>query len=106
MPTYNKLIRDKIPEMITMTGKKANTTTLSDDEYVKELKRKTKEELQEYLEADNDQDAIEELADLLELIHSLATVHGSTIEEVEKVREQKADQRGGFNEKIFLIDVE
>lgn len=106
MPTYNKLIRDKIPEMIKMTGKKANTTTLSDDDYVKELKKKTKEELQEYLEADNDQDALEELADLLELIHSLATVHGTTIEGVEKIREQKTEQRGGFREKTFLIDVE
>lgn len=106
MPTYNKLIRDKIPEMIKMTGKNANVAILSDDDYVKELKRKMQEELQEYLEADNDQDALEELADLLELIHSLATVHGSRIEEVEKVREQKAEQRGGFNDKIFLIDVE
>ncbi|ASN03888.1 nucleoside triphosphate pyrophosphohydrolase [Virgibacillus necropolis] len=106
MPTYNKLIRDKIPAIIKMTGKNANTTILSDDDYVKELKKKTKEELQEYLEADNDQDALEELADLLELIHSLATVHGSGIKEVEKIREQKADQRGGFKEKVFLTDVE
>lgn len=106
MPTYNKLIRDKIPGIIKMTGKKATTTILSDNDYVKELKKKTKEELLEYLEADNDQDALEELADLLELIHSLAIVHGSSIDEIEKIRGKKANQRGGFKEMLFLIDVE
>ncbi|MEC5423928.1 nucleoside triphosphate pyrophosphohydrolase [Virgibacillus sp. C22-A2] len=106
MPTYNKLIRDRIPAMIAMTGKEANTTTLSDKDYVEELKKKTKEELQEYLAADNDQDALEELADMLELIHALTKVHGSTVEELEVIREKKAEQRGGFNERVFLIDVE
>ena len=51
-------------------------------------------------------DAIEELADLLEIMHALAEYHGSSIEEVEKVRQEKADKRGGFKEKIYLIEVE
>ncbi|SDQ08518.1 Predicted house-cleaning noncanonical NTP pyrophosphatase, all-alpha NTP-PPase (MazG) superfamily [Virgibacillus subterraneus] len=106
MPTYNKLIRDKIPGIIAMTGKKANTATLSDEDYIKELRKKTKEELQEYLAADNDSDALDELADLLELMHTLANVHESSMEEVEKIREKKAEQRGGFNDRVFLIDVE
>lgn len=106
MPTYNKLIRDKIPEIIKMTGKNAKTAILSDDEYVMELKKKTKEELQEYLTAETDKDSLEELADLLELFHALAKVHGSTIKEVEEIREKKAEQRGGFNEKVYLIAVE
>lgn len=106
MPTYNKLIRDKIPEIITMTGKQAKTTILSNDDYVKELQKKTKEELQEYLTSANDQEALDELADLLELIHALAKIHGSSIEEVEKAREAKAIQRGGFDEKVFLTEVE
>lgn len=106
MPIYNKLIRDKIPQIISMTGKSYKTRVLEDQEYTKELQKKTKEELQEYLEADNDKDAKEELADLLELIHSLAEVHSSSIEEIEIIREKKAEQRGGFKEKIFLIEVE
>lgn len=106
MPIYNKLIRDKIPQIISMTGKSYKTRTLNDDQYMKELQKKTQEELQEYLEATNDQDAKEELADLLELIYSLAEVHHSSIEEIETIREKKAEQRGGFKEKIFLIDVE
>lgn len=104
--TYNKLIRDKIPEIITMTGKQAKTTTLSDEDYVRELQKKTKEELQEYLTSENDQEALDELADLLELIHALAKVHGSSIEAVEEAREAKTAQRGGFDEKVFLKEVE
>lgn len=106
MPTYNKLIRDKIPGIMAMTGKKANTTTLSDEDYIKELRKKTKEELQEYLAADNDSDALEELADLLELMHSLVNIHGSSMEEVEEFRKKKAEQRGGFHDRVFLLDVE
>ncbi len=47
MPTYNKLVRDKIPEIIVATGKGCNTTILANDEYVKELKKKCYEELDE-----------------------------------------------------------
>lgn len=106
MPTYNKLVRDRIPEIIEKTGKKFSTRILDDNEYIKELKKKSFEELQEYVETNNNEDAIEELADVLEIIHALAECHGASIEEVEVVRKQKADKRGGFKEKIFLIEVE
>lgn len=106
MPTYNKLIRDRIPEIIKATGKDFNITTLSDFEYKEELQSKLKEELQEYLEADGDSHSIEELADILELIHALTTVHHSSYEELEQVRIEKKEKRGGFEEKIYLIDVE
>ena len=106
MPTYNKLVRDLIPEVIEKTGKKFSTRILDDNEYIKELKKKSFEELQEYVETNNNEDAIEELADVLEIIHALAEYHGATIEEVEEVRKQKAEKRGGFKEKIFLIEVE
>lgn len=106
MPTYNKLVRDRIPEIIEKTGKKFSTRILDDNEYIKELKKKSFEELQEYVETNNNEDAIEELADVLEIIHALAEYHGVSIEEVEEIRKQKADKRGGFKEKIFLIEVE
>ncbi len=106
MPTYNKLVRDRIPEIIENTGKEFSTRILENKEYIKELKKKSFEELQEYVEANNNEDAIEELADVLEIIHALAEYHGSSIEEVEEVRKQKAEKRGGFKEKIFLIEVE
>ncbi|MCU1806370.1 nucleoside triphosphate pyrophosphohydrolase [Cytobacillus firmus] len=106
MPTYNKLVRDQIPEIIEKTGKKFSTRILDDNEYIKELKKKSFEELQEYVETNNKEDAIEELADVLEIIHALAEYHGASIEEVEEIRKQKAEKRGGFKEKIFLIEVE
>lgn len=106
MPIYNKLVRDRIPEVIESTGKQFSTRILNDDEYIKELKKKSFEELNEYINTVNDNDAIEELADLLEIIHALAEFHGTSFEEVDKVRQNKAQKRGGFKEKIFLIEVE
>ncbi|MEQ6389227.1 nucleoside triphosphate pyrophosphohydrolase [Bacillaceae bacterium S4-13-58] len=106
MPTYNKLVRDLIPQIIEKSGKQYTTTILDNKEYITALQAKLHEELQEYLEAKNDQDATEELADILELIYALTKVHGSTPENLEKIRSQKAAKRGGFNDKIFLIEVE
>jgi predicted house-cleaning noncanonical NTP pyrophosphatase (MazG superfamily) len=106
MPLYNKLIRDRIPEIIASTGKRYSTRILEDTEYISELKKKGKEELDEYINAESNEAAIEELADLLEVIHSLARVHGSSIEEVEEVRKIKFKQRGGFDKRILLVEVE
>jgi predicted house-cleaning noncanonical NTP pyrophosphatase (MazG superfamily) len=106
MPIYNKLVRDRIPEIIESTGKNFSTRVLNNEEYITELKNKSFEELQEYVQTTNNEDAIEELADLLEIIHALAEYHGSSIEMVEEVRKVKAEKRGGFKEKIFLLEVE
>lgn len=106
LPVYNKLVRDRIPEIIENSGKKFTTKILDDAQYELELKKKLKEEMEEYQNASNDNEALEELADLLELMHALAKVHGASMEEVEKIRQDKASKRGGFEEKIFLIEVE
>lgn len=106
MPDYNKLVRDRIPEIIESTGKKFSTRILDNDEYIKELKKKSFEELEEYVSTTNDEDALEELADLLEIIHALAEYHGASFEKLEEIRKKKAEKRGGFKEKIFLIEVE
>ncbi|RAV17802.1 nucleoside triphosphate pyrophosphohydrolase [Paenibacillus contaminans] len=106
MPTYNKLVRDRIPEIIAGNGKACSTRILDESEYKAELRTKLAEELNEYLEAANDTDAMEELADILELLHALTAVHGSTVEQLESIRANKAEKRGGFKDRIFLIDVE
>ena len=106
MPIHNKLVRDKIPQIIKESGKTPVTKILNEKEYINELRKKSQEELQEYLTAETDQEALEELADLLEIIHALAKVHGSTIEEVDKIRDEKAAIRGGFTDKVFLIEVQ
>jgi predicted house-cleaning noncanonical NTP pyrophosphatase (MazG superfamily) len=106
MPIYNKLVRDRIPEVITRKGKKCSTRILDNEEYTKELKKKSFEELEEYVKAQTDEEAIEELADILEILHALAKVHGSTMRDVDEIRKSKAEKRGGFRDKVFLIEVE
>jgi predicted house-cleaning noncanonical NTP pyrophosphatase (MazG superfamily) len=106
MPTYNKLVRDKIPQIIESKGKKFSIKVLNDEDYIKYLKEKVYEELDEYCAAETDGEAMEELADLLEVIRALAKHHGSSIEAVEAVRKDKSEKRGAFQEKVFLIEVE
>jgi len=96
---YNKLVRDRIPEIIEASGVSCKIEVLDDDRYLEMLDAKLDEELAEYHESKQ----IEELADLLEVIRSVAVARGYTIEELEKIRQQKADNRGGFNKKILLI---
>lgn len=81
MPTYNKLIRNKIPQIIKANGKTPTTIILPEDEYIKEICKKTEEELTEYIEAKTKTDKFEELSDLLELINVLAEHEGTTLEE-------------------------
>lgn len=101
--TYNKLVRDKIPNNIdSIVGRKSNWRIMNDDEYIKELNRKLLEESHEFIE-END---VEELADVMEVIESIMKVKNITWEEVEKIQKLKRDKKGGFNKKIYLIDVE
>ncbi|MCP2034136.1 putative house-cleaning noncanonical NTP pyrophosphatase (MazG superfamily) [Planomicrobium sp. HSC-17F08] len=106
MPIYNKLVRDRIPEVIEMTGKELSSRILEKKEYEIELKKKLSEELAEYNEAKTNEEAVEELADILELLHAATKIHGSSFEELEKIRKAKAEKRGGFEKRIFLIEVE
>ncbi|MGG0274963.1 nucleoside triphosphate pyrophosphohydrolase [Bacillus rhizoplanae] len=105
MPVYNKLVRDRIPEIIESNGKTCTTRTLNEKEYIEAVCKKTGEELMEYMEAETPEYKIEELADLLELVNALAQHEGVTLEDVEKVRKEKAEKRGGFGERIFLVEV-
>ncbi|MGE6402990.1 nucleoside triphosphate pyrophosphohydrolase [Bacillus cereus] len=105
MPTHNKLIRNKIPQIIKNNGKTPTTRTLSQDEYIKEICKKTEEELTEYLEATTKEHKLEELSDLLELINALAEHAGTTLEEINNIRKKKAKERGDFSNRVFLIKV-
>lgn len=98
---YNKLVRDRIPEIIEASGKTCVTEVLSDEEYLKMIDAKLDEELAEYHKDQN----IEELADLLEVIRAAAVARGYSVEELEKVRAEKAAKRGGFEKKILLKEV-
>ena len=98
---YNKLIRDRIPEIIEASGKTCVTEVLSDEEYLKMIDAKLDEELAEYHKDEN----LEELADLLEVIYAAAKARGYTLEELEKVRAEKAEKRGAFEKKLLLKEV-
>ncbi|CAH1224464.1 nucleoside triphosphate pyrophosphohydrolase [Paenibacillus sp. JJ-223] len=106
MPIYNKLVRDKIPHIITSSGKECRTRILDPEEYKQELRMKLHEESDEYFSAKNDQEALEELADMLEVIRSLAEVHGANAAQLDKLRADKAEAHGGFQERVYLIDVD
>lgn len=98
---YNKLVRDRIPEIIEADGKTCITEILTDEEYLKMVDAKLDEELAEY----HKDQSIEELADLLEVIYAATKARGYSIEVLEEVRALKANKRGAFDEKIFLIEV-
>ena len=99
--TYNKLVRDRIPDIIVATGKTCSTEILSDVDYLRMLDAKLDEELAEYHKDQN----LEELADLLEVIRAAAIARGYTLEDLERVRAEKIAKRGGFEKRILLKEV-
>lgn len=99
---YNKLVRDKIPEIIAAKGGKAEIRILSHEEYRVFLEAKLDEEVGEYHRDKN----TEELADILEVVYALAASIGCSREQLMEIYQKKHDQRGGFAEKILLISSE
>lgn len=95
---FNKLVRDKIPEIIEKNGEKAIIEILDDNRFLQELHKKLFEEAEEFVE----EDSPEELADLLEVVYAIARLKEIDLNEVEKIRKEKAEKRGAFEEKIFL----
>ncbi|MGE7627744.1 nucleoside triphosphate pyrophosphohydrolase [Bacillus cereus] len=98
-------MRNKITQIIKTNGKTPTTRILPEEEYIKELCKKPEEELTEYLEATTKEHKLEELSDLLELINALAEHEGTTLEEINNIRKKKAEERGGFSDRVFLIEV-
>lgn len=97
--TYNKLVRDKIPEDIdSEIGRKCKYKILDDEEYLKELNRKVLEEANEFIE----ENSIEELGDLMEVINAIMKLKGYSMEEVKEAMRAKEEKKGVFNNKIFL----
>jgi predicted house-cleaning noncanonical NTP pyrophosphatase (MazG superfamily) len=99
MIIYNKLVRDKIPELIRAQGESPNVRILEQEEYLHHLEQKLDEEVSEYHRDKN----AEELADILEVVFALAEAGGCTRQELMEVYQKKHDARGGFEKRIFLI---
>lgn len=99
---YNKLVRDNIPKIIRNNNETPIIKTLSNDEYLIELRTKLQEEVDEFLESND----IAELADILEVIDALSTANNSSLNEVMDIKIRKAEKNGKFENKIFLIEVQ
>jgi len=96
----NKLVRDKIPAIIKQNGGTANTMRLDDDAaYFNALNEKLKEEMNEYFE----DYSIDELADIVEVIHAIVRHKGLTVDDLERARLEKYNERGGFENRIYLV---
>lgn len=103
MKTYDKLVRDRIPEIIEARGAKASFRACADDEeYLARLVAKLREEVDEF---DRDRNA-EELADILEVIRALCLRIGIDPREVEALRAKKAAERGAFGKRLILVEAE
>ena len=99
---YNKLIRDKIPEIINNNGKNFVTHIASDTEYWKSLKEKLKEEVMEF-EKDSSE---EEFVDILEVLEAIKDFKNFSQNNIEYIKEMKAEERGKFKKKLILDEVD
>lgn len=95
---HDKLVRDRIPEIIAATGMVPITHVADDAEYLVRLRAKLTEEVSEYL-ADG---SLAELADVLDVMRALCAVSGNSWDDVERLRQTKAEERGGFERRIVL----
>lgn len=99
---YNKLVRDKIPEIIAASGKKATFRILTQPEYMEYLEKKLDEEVAEFHESKD----VEELADIIDVIHAIAKVKDGDLSILHEKQTIKLMKNGSFSNKILLIDME
>lgn len=95
---YDKLVRDRIPQIIEEDGKDFSVRKLEDDEYRLALIDKLQEEVDEFME----EPQVEELADVLEVLHALADTFDVPFDELDDLRERKREERGAFNDQLLL----
>lgn len=100
---YNKLVRDKIPEIIEKAGEEPQTRILGKRKFVWEIKEKIREEAVELLVAKRKKQAINEIVDVQELIDTLIAEMGITKFELWELQRKKNEKRGGFRKRLFLI---
>lgn len=103
---FEKLVRDRIPEVLASKGVIAETRILSGDEYPKALRRKLVEEAGELDRALTSDDLKGEISDVMEVLDAIAEAYGFTKEELFAVQERKRAERGGFGKRVFLVSTE
>lgn len=95
---YNKLVRDRVPEILERQGMTALTRKLDDKEFMHALHEKLKEEMREYMACRN----MEELADVVEVINAILLARGLSMEELDRIRKMKAQTNGAYHDRVFL----
>jgi predicted house-cleaning noncanonical NTP pyrophosphatase (MazG superfamily) len=103
--TYNKLVCDRIPEIIRRNGDECETDLLAEEDYRAALRKKLIEEAREASSASGD-DLIPELADLHEVLDALLRAYGISDETVQTTQMRRREERGGFDERVRLLSVE
>ena len=100
---YNKLVRDKIPEVIKKAGGEAEFRVLSESEYKKELLLKVGEEASGLLKCKTKEDIQKELADVKAVIDEIKKEWNITDEDISDAEKAAFDKKGGFKKKLFLV---
>ncbi len=100
--TYNKLIRDRIPEIIHAAGKQCETEVMPEAEYIQALRDKLVEEALEAQKVEP-ADLATELADICEVMDALRAVYGITQEQVSQLQAARRDERGAFEKRLRLL---
>ena len=101
--SWDKLVRDRIPEIIQGAGKTPIIRTLNDEEFVAALKLKLVEETSELITAEG-VDIAGEVADVLEVVSAFCDAVGISQQEIDKARSSKAKARGTFRDRVFLVE--
>ncbi len=101
---YNKLIRDKIPEIIKEVGWKPKLKTLNKKDFLTKLKKKVLEEAEELIKAKSKKEIIDEVVDIQELLDALAEEIKITKSRIKKFQAAKRKKRGGFKKRLFLVE--
>lgn len=102
----NKLVRDKIIEIMESKGSKLYAYKLHDQDFLKQLKLKLIEEASEVNRAQTEQEILEELADVLEIVYTLAKAYNFTEKNLQTIQEQKRNEKGGYQEQMFVTFAE
>ena len=105
MKIYNKLIRDRIPEIIAKDGNTADIIILSEESFKQAIKEKLIEEANEVCDADNRDEVLSELADLQEVMDTIKQMYNINTLEVNTIQAVKALQRGKFEKRLYLKSV-
>lgn len=102
MKTYNKLVRDKIPQVLDEKNIKYNIRIAEDQEYLIKLQEKLQEEILEFKRTPN----LDEYIDIVEVLEALAKYHGIDLKPMRLRKRMKREHKGGFDKKIILESTE